>query len=185
MENIHIVYISIFLVLLMICFVCKFLTYDPVHTKFPQTAIIKSYIHQYLLLDGITVNAEDFKICDATDITNEIYFEAKPSHASKLAVVTLNIMNTTGNKMYFDLPSVTLESGNWIQSLSMDLFFELNKNFDSVIHPGRNISIRVPFALYEAQFSSKEWKNIFGREFDIIFELDPKKKFISLKAMNF
>lgn len=77
MENIHIVYISIFLILLMICFVWKFLTYDPVHTELSQTAIIRSYMHQDLLLDGITVNAEDFKICDATDITNEIYFEEK------------------------------------------------------------------------------------------------------------
>ncbi len=184
MENIHIVYISIFLILSMICFVWKFVTYDPVHTELSQTAIIRSYMHQDLLLDGFTVNAEDFKICDARDITNEIYFGAKHSPVPKLAVVTLKIINTTGNKMYFDLPSVTLESGNWIQSLSMDLFFELNKNFDSVIHPGRNISIKVPYALYEAQFSSKEWKNISGREFDIIFELDPKKKFISLKAMN-
>lgn len=72
MENIHIVYISIFLILLMICFVCKFLTYDPVHTEFSQTAIIRSYMHQDLLLDGFTVNAEDFKICDARDITNDL-----------------------------------------------------------------------------------------------------------------
>lgn len=112
MENIHIVYISIFLILLMICFVCKFLTYDPVHTEFSQTAIIRSYMHQDLLLDGFTVNAEDFKICDARDITNDICFGAKHSPVPKLAVVTLNIMNTTGNKLYFDLPSVTLESGN-------------------------------------------------------------------------
>lgn len=184
MENIHIVYISIFLILSMICTVWKLLRYEPFQSELSQTAIIRSYMHQDLLLDGITVNAEDFKICDASDITDEIYCGAKRFPAPKVAVVTLKIMNTTGNKMYFDLPSVTLESGKWIQSLSMDLFFELNKDFDSIIHPGRNISIKAPYALYEAQFSSKEWKNISGREFDIIFELDPKKKFISLKAMN-
>lgn len=181
MENIHIVYISIFLILSMICFVWKFVTYNPVHTELSQTAIIRSYMHQDLLLDGFTVNAEDFKICDARDITNEICFGAKHSPVPKLAVVTLKIMNTTGNKMYFDLPSVTLESGNWIQSLSMDLFFELNKNFDSVIHPGRNISIKVPYALYEAQFSSKEWKIFPEGNLILYLNLIQKRNLLVLK----
>lgn len=179
MENIYIIYIFVFLILAMICTVRKFLRYDLFQSELSQTAIIKSYMRQNLLLDGITVTAEDFTICDAGDIT-----KTDCSVVTKTAVVTLNIINSSDKKIYFDLPSVTLTSGKWVQGLSMELFFELNKNFDSVIYPGRNIIIKAPYALYKTQFSSKEWKNIDEKEFDIIFELTPKKKFISLKTVN-
>ena len=95
----------------------------------------------------------------------------------RMLVVTMELDNNTEQTTEVPLYQAMMEYEYYTNAVSLEAFMELNER--GSLHPnleaGEHMELKLPFVVYEKQFSKKKWKNIEEDSGNIIMALYPQK----------
>lgn len=87
----------------------------------------------------------------------------------------LNVTNISNEHEAFDLTSPVLTTNGWKNGLFLELFMELNPNYDLDLDPNESVDIVAPYVMFDYQFQKNIWEKISNQHFRIFFKFIQKK----------
>ena len=108
---------------------------------------------------------------------DDVYGQEEILGEGRMLVVTMELDNNTEQTTEVPLYQAMMEYEYYTNAVSLEAFLELNER--GSLHPnlkaGEHMELKLPFVVYENQFSQKEWENIEEDSGNIIMALYPQK----------
>lgn len=154
-----------------------------VNKQFQREDSIVYQLGDILTLGEIELRITECHFMDLDEQTEYKQYIGDDSEAVECLVLDYYIKNTSEEPVHFENSFLSLGSGAWRQQIHYELFLALNSGaslFDSILDPGEEINLKLPFLLMNYQFTSKDWDNIYDRQFILYITLFPIKQVILL-----
>lgn len=99
-----------------------------------------------------------------------------------VAVVEINIHNTSDTEVEMSLTDFALQSGAWTNCFELEAYQELNDFAGAVIKlKGKEEKkVLLPYFMYDYQWPKKEWKNIKKQKFNLVLMVYPEKHYVEI-----
>ena len=95
----------------------------------------------------------------------------------KVLLLNLHMENSTVQTRQMHLYTYLLEYDYYSNAINLELFMELNprESLTVTLEPGEQKNLKVPFLLYEKQFTERQWSQIEEKTGGLIVSLNPQK----------
>ena len=134
--------------------------------------------------NNLRVVATEFELRKIDELVDDHSLLFDYDTDSRIALVKLNVTNISNEHEAFDLTSPVLTTNGWKNGLFLELFMELNPNYDLDLDPNESVDIVAPYVMFDYQFQKNIWKKISNQHFRIFFQVYPEKKYIDLNSSN-
>lgn len=98
-------------------------------------------------------------------------------------MVDAKIKNISSVSTKIRLYEFVLQNKVWSNGVNPELFFELNpENIDleCILEAKTEISVKIPFVIYDFQVKDKQWKELKESKFDLVLSVYPYRKVIHI-----
>lgn len=157
-----------------------------INKKYPSPEIIAGDMSKAIFTNhnNLRVVATEFELRKIDELVDDHSLLFDYDTDSRIALVKLNVTNISNEHEAFDLTSPVLTTNGWKNGLFLELFMELNPNYDLDLDPNESVDIVAPYVMFDYQFQKNIWKKISNQHFRIFFQVYPEKKYIDLNSSN-
>lgn len=128
--------------------------------------------------DNVEMKVVDYQWMDRKKLIAE-YGECEKEFENqdlRTLFVTVNFRNTGSKEACVESYNCYLETQGYANGISREVFLNCNKSdIMFSLSGGEQITLLLPFTIFEEQFTAREWKEIEKRKFYIISSLYPVK----------
>ncbi len=183
-------------VILLGCLAAFIVCFLNINRKYPNPT--EKYYHtgETLTYDGFEITMTDSQLVswqEMTDMFPNAEFEApegtdetKNLEDYKILFADFKIKSTRSDSASLPLIYMVAETDTWRNGIPADIFWEANSETENAslqpqLSAGEELSVKLPFLLYKSQFSAEDWKNTEHLDYDVLFDLYPKKIMFKLE----
>lgn len=192
MKHFNLKTILILLVILAIGIGC---TIRIVHLnqKYPNANVERYTMNETVTLGNIEVTITDYQLLTVPEIKERIegydvtYVDSKGNDKDeRILLAEVHLKNIGEDLDGFSVYLCTLQSGAYTQGMAMEYYPAFNSHLSNpdvvtFLEPGKDMTIYVPYSIYEISFSKNAWEKIDTRTFELVFSLYPINRVVTLK----
>lgn len=160
--------------------------YITLNAKYPEPAEHIAEPGEEMKADPYSFTLKDWKWSDGSIVDDILpgyelllYSDGKgyPPEKEKIALATVEICKNAEDDSYLDLTNIAFEMGAWHNQWDNELFEALNGKNSLFLRldEGEKKEIIFPIAMFDFQFTGKEWENIEARKVNIVIACYPEK----------
>lgn len=160
--------------------------YITLNAKYPEPEEHIVEFGEVMRIENYSFSLKDWKWSDGSIVDDILpgyelllYSDGRgyPSEKEKIALATVEICKNAEDDSYLDLTNIAFEMGAWHNQWDNELFEALNGKDSLVLSlsEGEKKEIIFPIAMFDFQFTRKEWENIEARKVNIVVTCYPEK----------
>ncbi len=159
--------------------------YKDINNQYPQAKEEEYRIGDKVEYRGIEISVENVRLIDNDEINNMDLQESKfyEEYQRKAIVATVNFINNSNESKSVESDYFEAATLDWHNGLNYEIFNVLNggeKRPYVELNPKEEITLQLPYEMFDFQFERKTWDNIEDLQFNLVLEIYPLKKFVNL-----
>ncbi|MBR3606097.1 MAG: DUF5028 domain-containing protein [Lachnospiraceae bacterium] len=188
--------VSLLLMMMFLLILGKF-RYEKINSLFPKTEIQNFTLGEEVemegdilmndTMEGYSIKVESGQILPYEAFLKEYNLEDVYSHVpEKIYLIEVILRNKEAEfGTGVNLSELYLQKGAICASIDLNLYSEINTAINGVymiaLRPDSEIRLRLPFALYESNFSANTWTKLEQEQLSLVVTLYPTKKVIFIQ----
>lgn len=176
---------SFIVVIILIIIIVVGVKFKNINDKYPKAKEEEYTLGDMVSYRGIELIVKDVKIIENDEILKMNLRESEfyKNDKRKAIVATVNFKNNSNEVKSIESDYFEAATIDWHNGLNYEIFSVLNGSDKSAyieLKPKEEITLQLPYEMFDFQFKSKIWNNTDELHFKLVLDIYPTKKVVNL-----